>query len=202
MYPARHFQQHDSKQLQQLVNCYPLATILMPNTQNQLNDICRVPLLFDSAREIFIGHVAKYNPLSLLDGQPVNLLFTGDDCYLSPSYSKNKTLPSWLYSSVLVTANIQIVQELSQKESIMEQLITHFEQEFTPKENPKWYLNNVPQQHRYAMYQELSFIEFKPTSWKANFKLSQNKPAIVREEIQKSLISINKTSIANVMKMS
>lgn len=202
MYPALHFQAHNFEQLHALVNAFPLASVLIPNKQSCLNDICHIPLLFDTQRGIFIGHVAKYNPLSLLDGQPLNLLFTGDDCYLSPSYSKNKTLPSWLYSSVLVTANIQIVQELSQKESIMEQLITHFEQEFTPKENPKWYLNNVPQQHRYAMYQELSFIEFKPTSWKANFKLSQNKPAIVREEIQKSLISINKTSIANVMKMS
>ncbi|NMR24288.1 FMN-binding negative transcriptional regulator [Pseudoalteromonas sp. NEC-BIFX-2020_015] len=200
MYPARHFQQHDSKQLQQLVNCYPLATILMPNTQNQLNDICRVPLLFDSAREIFIGHVAKYNPLSLLDGQPVNLLFTGDDCYLSPSYSKNKTLPSWLYSSVLVTANVHIIQKLSQKESIMERLTTHFEQEFTPNENPIWQLNDVPQQHRNTMYQELSFIEFEPTSWKGNFKLSQNKATIIREEIKNSLILINKVSIANLIK--
>ncbi|MEM5549854.1 FMN-binding negative transcriptional regulator [Pseudoalteromonas neustonica] len=200
MYPAPHFQEPNIEQLHALVNTYPLASVLMPNKQCSLNDICHIPLLFDAQRDIFIGHVAKYNPLSLLDGQSVNLLFRGDDCYLSPSYSKNKTLPSWLYSSVLVTANVHIIQKFSQKKSIMERLTTHFEQEFTPNENPIWQLNDVPQQHRNTMYQELSFIEFKPTSWKGNFKLSQNKATIIREEIKNNLILINKVSIANLIK--
>lgn len=199
MYPARHFQQHDSKQLQQLVNSYPLATILMPNTQNQLNDICRVPLLFDSAREIFIGHVAKYNPLSLLDGQSVSLLFSGDDCYLPPAHADNKILPSWLYSSVYVATEVRIVKDLHHKELIMKRLTDHFEQHFTQPDTTKWQLDEVPVQHRHAMYQQLSFIEFIPSHWRGSFKLSQNKSAEIRAAIKQSLMLAGKLSIAELI---
>lgn len=199
MYPAAHFQQHDSKQLQLLVNSYPLATILMPNTQNQLNDICRVPLLYDSAREVFIGHVAKYNPLSSFDGQSVKLLFSGDDCYLSPAYAHNKTLPSWLYSSVYVTAKVRIVKDQHHKEQIMQRLTDHFEQHFTEHATDKWQINEVPVQQRKAMYQQLSFIEFITIHWQGNFKLSQNKPAEIRAAIKLSLMLAGKLSIAELI---
>ncbi|MGO2373295.1 MAG: FMN-binding negative transcriptional regulator [Pseudoalteromonas prydzensis] len=199
MYPARHFQQHDSKQLQQLVSSYPLATILMPNPQSQLNDVCLVPLLFDSTREIFIGHVAKYNPLSLLDGQSVNLLFSGDDCYLSPTYAHNKTLPSWLYASVYVTAEVRIVKDQHHKEQIMQRLTTHFEQHFSEHATDKWQIDEVPVQQREAMYQQLSFIEFIPSRWRGNFKLSQNKPAEIRAAIKQSLTLAGKLSIAELI---
>ena len=199
MYPAAHFQQHDSKQLQQLVNSYPLASILMPNPQSQLNDICRVPLLYDSAREVFIGHVAKYNPLSLLDGQSVKLFFCGDDCYLSPAYAHNKTLPSWLYSSVYVTAKVRIVKNQQHKEQIMQRLTDHFEQHFTEHATDKWQLDEISVKHRHVIYQQLSFIEFIPRHWRGNFKLSQNKPAEVRAAIKQNLTLAGKLSIAELI---
>ncbi|NMM41709.1 FMN-binding negative transcriptional regulator [Pseudoalteromonas arctica] len=199
MYPAKHFQQHDSKQLQQLVNSYPLATILMPNPQSQLNDICRVPVLYDTNRQLFIAHVAKYNPLSSLDGQSVNLLFSGDDCYLSPAYADNKTLPSWLYSSVYVTAKVRIVKDQHHKEQIIQRLTDHFEQHFTQPDTTKWQLDEVPVQHRHAMYQQLSFIEFIPSHWRGNFKLSQNKPPEIRAAIKQNLVLAGKLSIAELI---
>ena len=199
MYPAPHFQQHDSKQLQQLVNNYPLASILMPNSQSQLNDICRVPLLYDSALEVFIGHVAKYNPLSLLDGQSVNLLFSGDDCYLSPAYAHNKTLPSWLYSSVYVTAEVQLITNEDEKAQIMQRLTDHFEQYFNEYATDKWRIDEVPKRHRQAMYQQLSFIKFIPSHWRGNFKLSQNKSVEIRTAIKQSLTLLGKLSIAKLI---
>ena len=199
MYPAPHFQQHDSKQLQQLVNNYPLASILMPNSQSQLNDICRVPLLYDSAREVFIGHVAKYNPLSSFDGQSVNLLFSGDDCYLSPAYAHNKTLPSWLYSSVYVTAEVQLITNEDEKAQIMQRLTGHFEQYFNEYATDKWRIDEVPKQHRQAMYQQLSFIKFIPSQWRGNFKLSQNKSVEIRTAIKQSLTLLGKLSIAKLI---
>lgn len=198
MYPAEHFQQHDGKQLQLLVNSYPLATILMPNSQSQLNDICRAPLLYDLEQKVFIGHVAKYNPLSLLDGQSVNLLFSGEDCYLSPSYSQNKTLPSWLYSSVYITAQVRLITNTDKKEQIMQRLTDHFELHFSKPDTTKWQLDEVPVQHRHAMYQQLSFIEFIPCHWRGNFKLSQNKPATIRKVIKDNLIKHGKESIAQL----
>ncbi|GAA59553.1 transcriptional regulator [Pseudoalteromonas sp. BSi20652] len=195
MYPPTHFQEHNIKQLHALVKQFPLATILMPNDKSDssnLNNVCQMPVLFDEDRNIFIAHVAKHNPLAQLNTKPVKLLFNGDNCYLSPSYSNNKTLPSWLYSSVQVTANINIIESDNEKDKIMQQLTSHFEQGFTPM----WSINDLPKNHREAMYQQLSFIEITPTHWQGNFKLSQNKPTEVRSIIKHNLTLINKHTIA------
>jgi len=194
MYPPTHFQEHNIERLQALVEQFPLASILMPGSQSDLNNICQVPVLYKPSRNVFIAHVAKHNPLAQCDKQSVKLLFSGDNCYLSPSYSNNKTLPSWLYSSVQVTANVNIIESDNEKDKIMRQLTSHFEQGFTPM----WKITDVPKSNRQAMYQQLSFIEFTPTHWSGNFKLSQNKSPEVRARIKQSLELANKRSIAKL----
>ena len=194
MYPPTHFQEHNIERLQALVEQFPLASILMPCSQSDLNNICQVPVLYEPSRNVFIAHVAKHNPLAQCDKQSVKLLFSGDNCYLSPSYSNNKTLPSWLYSSVQVTANVNIIESDNEKDKIMRQLTSHFEQPF----KPMWSIDEVPKNHREAMYQQLSFIEFTPTHWSGNFKLSQNKSPEVRARIKQSLELANKRSIAKL----
>ena len=194
MYPPIHFQEHNIERLQTLVEQFPLASILMPCSQSDLNNICQVPVLYESSRNVFMAHVAKHNPLAQCDKQSVKLLFSGDNCYLSPSYSNNKTLPSWLYSSVQVTANVNIIESDNEKDKIMRQLTTYFEQPF----NPMWDITDVPKSNRQAMYQQLSFIEFTPTHWSGNFKLSQNKSPEVRARIKQSLKLANKRSIAKL----
>ncbi|MBH0080022.1 FMN-binding negative transcriptional regulator [Pseudoalteromonas sp. NZS11] len=194
MYPPTHFQEHHIERLQTLVEQFPLASILMPCSQSDLNNICQVPVLYESSRNVFMAHVAKHNPLAQCDKQSVKLLFSGDNCYLSPSYSNNKTLPSWLYSSVQVTANVNIIESDNEKDKIMRQLTSHFEQGFTPM----WKITDVPKSNRQAMYQQLSFIEFTPTHWSGNFKLSQNKSPEVRARIKQSLELANKRSIAQL----
>ena len=195
MYPPIHFQEHNIERLQALVEQFPLASILMPCSQSDLNNICQVPVLYDHSRNVFIAHVAKHNPLAQCDKQSVKLLFSGDNCYLSPSYSNNKTLPSWLYSSVQVTANVDIIKSDDEKDKIMRQLTSHFEQGFTPM----WTIDDVPKEHRKAMYQQLAFIELTPTHWQGNFKLSQNKPLDVRVAIKHNLTLINKHTIAALL---
>ncbi|MEL0606494.1 FMN-binding negative transcriptional regulator, partial [Pseudoalteromonas undina] len=56
------------------------------------------PVLSEPSRNIFLAHVAKNNPLRHSDKHSEKLLFNGDNCYLSRSYSNNKTVPSWLYA--------------------------------------------------------------------------------------------------------
>ncbi|TMP11854.1 transcriptional regulator [Pseudoalteromonas sp. S3178] len=194
MYPPMHFREHNSERLQALVEQFPLASILTPCLQSDLNNICQVPVLYEPSRNVFIAHVAKNNPLTQCDKRSVKLHFNGDNCYLSPSYSNNKTLPSWLYSSVQVTATVVIIKSGSEKEKIMSQLTTHFEQTF----KPMWNINDVPICSRQVMYQQLSFIEFTPTHWSGNFKLSQNKSPDVRALIKQSLELANKYSIAQL----
>lgn len=194
MYPPKHFVETDMKQLHVLVKRFPLAIILMPNIHSDLNNVCHVPVLYDDIKKVFIAHVAKQNPLSQLHNTQVQLLFNGDNSYLSPSYSGNKTLPSWLYTSALIRAKVCIVKSEEQKEKIMRALTTHFEQGF----EPMWNINELPKAKREIMYQKLSFIEFSPLHWQGNYKLSQNKPAKVRDKIKQSLIRANKNTLAEL----
>ena len=60
-----HFQEHNIKRLQTLVEQFPLASILMPCSQSDLNNVCRVPVLYEHSRDVFIAHVAKSNPCLL-----------------------------------------------------------------------------------------------------------------------------------------
>ena len=80
------------------------------------------------------------------------------------------------------------------KDKIMRQLTSHFEQGFTPM----WKITDVPKSNRQAMYQQLSFIEFTPTHWSGNFKLSQNKSPEVRARIKQNLELANKRSITQL----
>ena len=194
MYPPMHFQEHNIKRLQTLVEQFPLASILIPCSQSDLNNVCRVPVLYEHSRDVFIAHVAKSNPLTYCAGQSIKLLFNGENCYLSPSYSNNKTLPSWLYSSLEVLAKVEIVECNNQKHHIMQRLTSHFEESF----EPKWQLNEIPIQLREQLYQQLCFINFKPIHWSGNFKLSQNKSEGIRMEIKKSLVNAKKHTIADM----
>ena len=87
-----------------------------------------------------------------------------------------------------------IIECDNEKDKIMRQLTRHFEQGFTPM----WKITDVPKSNRQAMYQQLSFIEFTPTHWSGNFKLSQNKSPEVRARIKQSLELANKRSIAKL----
>ena len=200
MYPAKHFCQDDRQQQLALIKEYPLATILLPRSESQLNDICQIPLLFDSSQQLLIGHVAIYNPLSALNEQEVGLVFNSENCYLPPSYADNKTLPSWLYARVEVTAEVNIVSSLSKKEQIMTLLTDHFEQHFNAPEQDNWQITQLSEKNLHGMFQQLTFIEFKPITWRGNFKLSQNKPDDIRQLIKTNLIRAGQPSIAKLFR--
>ncbi|KTF15991.1 FMN-binding negative transcriptional regulator [Pseudoalteromonas sp. H105] len=198
MYPAKHFSQDDRQQQLALIKEYPLATILLPSSENKLNDVCQIPLLFDSSQQIFIGHVAIYNPLSAINEQEVSLVFNSENCYQPPSYSNNKALPSWLYARVEVTAEVSIVSSLNKKKQIMTLLTDHFEQHFNALEQDNWQITQLSEKNLHGMFQQLTFIEFKPITWRGNFKMSQNKPDDIRQLIKTNLIKTGQPGIAKL----
>lgn len=202
MYPAKHFCQDDRQQQLALIKEYPLATILLPSSESKLNDVCQIPLLFDSSQQIFIGHVAIYNPLSAINEQEVSLVFNSENCYLPPSYSNNKALPSWLYARVKVTAEANIVTSLNKQKQIMTLLTDHFEQHFNPSEPDNWKVTQLSEKSLLDMFQQLAFIEFKPITWHGNFKLSQNKPDDIRQLIKTNLIKTGQLGIAKLFEAS
>lgn len=198
MYPAKHFCQDDHQQQLALIKEYPLATILLPRSESKLNDVCQIPLLFDSSQQLFIGHAAIYNPLSALNKQEVGLVFNSENCYLPPSYSNNKTLPSWLYARVEVTAEVNIVTSLSKQKQIMTFLTAHFEQHFNAPVQDNWQISQLSEKSLHGMFKQLAFIEFKPITWHGNFKLSQNKPDEIRQLISTNLLKAGQASVAKL----
>ena len=178
--------------LLELISKHPLATILYSQEDNELNGSCQVPLIYCSARELFIGHIANNNPLFLRQNKIVSLNFFGENAYLPPAFADNKILPSWLYTHAQISAHLHIEECDNSKDRMMSELINSFER----SSNTGWQFSDVTPDQKGMLFQHISFIKLKPLTWQGNFKLSQNKSGAVRKKISDNLHNIGKEELA------
>jgi len=194
-YPPKPFTHIPEAQLYELIAQYPLATILSGSSTAALDQVCQVPMLFDRDTSTFIGHVTANNPLIQQENNTIKLLFNGPNAYLSPNHCNNAILPSWLYASVEVTGTLELIKEHSEQLAAMTQLTNHFEQGFdTP-----WQMNKLNDKMINAMFKQIRFLRITASQHKGNFKLSQNKPIRIREQVIASLHAEGRTSMAQLM---
>ncbi|TMP44765.1 transcriptional regulator [Pseudoalteromonas citrea] len=194
-YPPKPFTHIPEAQLYELIAQYPLATILSCSSPAALDQVCQVPMLFDRDTDTFIGHVTANNPLVQQENNTIKLLFNGPNAYLSPNHCNNDILPSWLYASVEVTGTLELIKDHSEQLAAMTQLTNHFEQGFdTP-----WQMNKLNDKMINAMFKQIRFLRITASQHKGNFKLSQNKPMRIREQVIASLHAEGRTSMAQLM---
>ncbi|RJE71041.1 hypothetical protein BGP78_21400 [Pseudoalteromonas sp. MSK9-3] len=194
-YPPKPFTHIPEAQLYELIAQYPLATILSGSSTAALDQVCQVPMLFDQDTGTFIGHVTANNPLIQQENNTIKLLFNGPNAYLSPNHCNNDILPSWLYASVEVTGTLELIKDHSEQVAAMTQLTNHFEQGFdTP-----WQMNKLNDKMINAMFKQIRFLRITASQHKGNFKLSQNKPMRIREQVIASLHAEGRTSMAQLM---
>jgi len=99
-YPLSPFRIDDRAKMHELVDNYPLATII--SGRGEPENITLVPLIRrdigpDSTR--LAGHVDRDNPhcAELRTGEPVSFVFRGPESYASPDVYPDAQLPGWLY---------------------------------------------------------------------------------------------------------
>jgi transcriptional regulator len=190
-YPPKHHQDNDRDHMIEVIKTYPLATVISVDNKTPL--ITHLPLIYENGK--LIGHIDIYNPQAKLlkDNNDVTILFTGPQCYISPSIYGTTQLPTWNYIKVHLKGKVQAIKS---KESLKQSLITMTE--FLEAPDHKYVLEpNNPRLNRNLNYIEM--FEITITDWEGKFKLSQDKKPSDRNFARKELIRANQESISQFL---
>ncbi|WP_298903654.1 FMN-binding negative transcriptional regulator [uncultured Psychroserpens sp.] len=166
-YPPKYHQDNDQNHLIEVIKTYPLATVI--SVENNQPLITHLPLIFKNGK--LVGHIDVYNPQAnlLKNGNEVTLLFSGPECYISPSVYGTTQLPTWNYIKVHLKGHVDAIES---KEALKQSLISMTE--FLEAPDYKYVLEpDNPRLDRNLDY--IKMFEISITHWEGKFKLSQDK---------------------------
>ncbi|RCT55874.1 FMN-binding negative transcriptional regulator [Winogradskyella sp. KYW1333] len=186
-YPPKHHQDNNINNMVDVIKTYPLATVISVSNNSPL--ITHLPLIFDNNK--LIGHIDIYNPQAKLlkDNNEVTVLFSGPECYISPSVYGTTQLPTWNYIKVHLKGTVEAIES---KEALKQSLISMTE--FLEAPDHKYVLEpDNPRLDRNLNYIEM--FEITITQWEGKFKLSQDKKPSDTKFAREELIRVNQESI-------
>lgn len=192
-YPPPHHQDHDKAHMLEVIKTYPLATVISIKNKEPL--ITHMPLVYRESDSKLIGHIDIYNPqMELLrDDNDVTLIFSGPQCYISPSVYGTTQLPTWNYIRVHLKGKVKAIEST---EALQESLIKMTE--FLEQPDHKYVLEpNNPKMAHFINY--IKMFEISITDWEGKFKLSQDKRKTDMELARQELIRANQESIESFL---
>lgn len=187
-YPPHHHQTHDKYHMIEVIKAYPLATLISIKDDEPL--VTHLPLVYREDGKL-IGHIDKFNPqVGLLrDHNPVTIIFSGPQCYISPNTYTTTQLPTWNYIKVHLKGTVKAIKS---KEALKESIIKMTE--FLEHPEHKYVLeSNNPRMA--AAIDFIEMFEIDITHWEGKFKLSQDKNKRDIQNARKELIRANQQSI-------
>jgi len=188
-YPPKYHQDDNKEHLIEVIKTYPLATVISVEIDKPL--ITHLPLIYRETDGKLIGHIDIYNPqMELLkNDNDVTIIFSGPQCYISPSVYATTQLPTWNYIKVHLKGTVKAIES---KEALKESLIKMTE--FLEHPDHKYVLEpNNPRMDRNLDY--IKMFEINITNWEGKFKLSQDKRKTDMENAKQELIRANQQSI-------
>ena len=187
-YPPKHHQDNDINHMIEVIKTYPLATIVSVKDNKPL--ITHLPLVYNEAGKL-IGHIDIYNPQTELmkDDNDITIIFSGPQCYISPSVYASKQLPTWNYINVHLKGKVKAIES---KAALKQSLITMTE--FLEAPDHKYVLE--PDNRAMKGYLDyIKMFEITIESWEGKFKLSQDKKPKDVENARAELVRANQESI-------
>lgn len=190
-YPPNIHQENDKSHLIKVIKRYPLATLI--SIEDEVPLITHLPLIYEAGK--LIGHIDKNNPQAALltNDKPVIVIFSGPDCYISPSLFHGDQLPTWNYIKVHVKGKAKAITDadLVKKTMVaMTQFLEHPNHSYVLKiDNPK-------------MEQFVNYVvgfEIEITHWEGKFKLSQNKSQEEQAQAKAALIKSSQQDITDII---
>jgi len=120
-YPPPHHQDHDISNMIEVIKTYPLATVISVNDNKPLRTL--LPLIYRETDGKLIGHIDLYNPQTeiMKNNNDITIIFSGPQCYISPSVYTTTQLPTWNYIKVHLKGKVKAIES---KESLKDSLIT------------------------------------------------------------------------------
>ena len=187
MYPPKQHQDDDINHMIEVIKTYPLATVISIHNNEPL--ITHLPLIYNNGK--LIGHIDIYNPQAQLlkDNNEVAVIFSGPECYISPSIYATTQLPTWNYIKVHLKGKVKAIKD---KMALKKSLITMTE--FLEAPDHKYVLNaENPRLDKNLDYIEM--FEITITNWEGKFKLSQDKKPTDITAAREELVRSNQESI-------
>lgn len=193
-YPPPHHQDTDINNMVEVIKAYPLATVISIKDNAPL--VTHMPLIYRESDGKLIGHIDIYNPQMALmrDDNDITIIFSGPQCYISPSVYTTTQLPTWNYIKVHLKGKVKAIESNDAlKESIIKMT------EFLEQPDHKYVLE--PDNPRMdAAIDYIKMFEISITDWEGKFKLSQDKKKADTEAAKQELIRTNQQSIEPFLK--
>ncbi|GFZ92074.1 protease synthase and sporulation protein PAI 2 [Aquaticitalea lipolytica] len=188
-YPPKHHQDYDKNHMIDVIKTYPLATVI--SVQNNDPFVTHLPLIYREEDGKLIGHIDIYNPQAnlLKDNNPITILFSGPQCYISPSVYTTTQLPTWNYIKVHLKGTVKAIES---KDALKQSLITMTE--FLEQPDHKYVLEpDNPRMEGALDY--IKMFEITINDWEGKFKLSQDKHPKDIRQARAELVRANQESI-------
>ncbi len=176
-----------------MIKTYPLATVI--SVKNNTPLITHLPLIYREEDGKLIGHIDIYNPQTnlLKEQNKVTVLFSGPECYISPSIYTTTQLPTWNYIKVHLTGTVTQIEnkaELKQSLITMTQFLEAPDHKYTLEEdNPRLDKN----------LEYIKLFEISIDTWEGKFKLSQDKKPKDKANARQELLRANQQSIKHFL---
>ena len=126
------------------------------------------------------AHVARANPQwrGLADGNRALIVFAGPHTYVSPSqYRVTQRVPTWNYLTVHATGPVTVLDDVADKEAILESLIEHHDAAFMPA----W--RRFDQGMHDSLMGAIVGLRMQVELLEGKFKLNQHRLADHREQL-------------------
>lgn len=167
MYPPPHHQDDHKEHMLEVIKAYPLATVISIKDDEPL--VTHLPLIINEGK--LVGHIDKFNPQAafMKDGHKVSLIFSGPQCYISPSVYSTPQLPTWNYVKVHITGTVTAIED---PERVKKSIVQMTEQLEAPQHRFQLPLDHPRMD---ALIDYIKGFEIEITNWEGKFKLSQDK---------------------------
>lgn len=180
MYTPQSFRVEDPGLARSFVEENGFAILLSSVDGSSIQDT-HVPLLVSEDGDFLLGHMARANDhwKAWQDNNRVKAVFHGPHCYVSPSYYRSdRNVPTWNYTAVSMSGEIEIVDALEEQQGIMRALVRKYE---APYED-SWEIDETAEDLP-KFFSAVVFFRIRILETQAKFKLNQNKSREGQESV-------------------
>jgi transcriptional regulator len=186
MYLPAIFTETDPAVALQLMRENPLANVITNAAELDVNP---VPTIADaSGGNVSIRfHLATRNPQceELTNGSRCLLVFTGPNCYVSPSwYTERPNVPSWNYVAAHVRGTVEVLDEPA-----LEELLRELSRRHESAVGSSWEYDSLPFAFRRELLAEIRGFRVGASRIETKLKLSQNRVAEDRARVTERLLA-------------
>lgn len=200
MFQPSYFKQSDLAKQIELIEEFPLATIITPSVNGVVAN--HIPLLCLKRNDKYVlqGHIAKVNTFwkDYDNKQEILCIFHGPNAYISPNWYPSKQIdgkavPTWNYAAVHVYGTLNTFED-------SQWLLDHLDrasQIYEKQQTSPWSIADAPESYINSMTKAILGIEIDITRIIANTKMSQNHSNENQQGVINGLRDIDKQDVAD-----